>query len=286
MASGETLPRSGATHGAGTSHAKTFTGVVVVAHGGQSASTDPTNALQPAVLRMIPVAAAIRKALRGSGAVVLRPRFELRGWNGDQASPVADLLGALDGIAAAYGPIPVVLIGHSMGARAAMRAAGHPAVSAVAGLAPWLPLGEPVEQLAGRRVLVAHGTADSITSPGGDLGLRRARPGGHPGGRHRGPRRRPPDAAPRAPLACRRRRIRPRRPRPGGRGGVPRRPDPGPGPRLRPSRLRTAGAPHEKITSSIFGPPLGLLASQPLRRTKPAPAPVPLANPNRPEPFA
>ncbi len=165
MASGETLPRSGATHGAGTSHAKSFTGVVVVAHGGQSASTDPTNALQPAVLRMIPVAAAIRKALRGSGAVVLRPRFELRGWNGDQASPVPDLLGALDGIAAAYGPIPVVLIGHSMGARAAMRAAGHPAVSAVAGLAPWLPLGEPVEQLAGRRVLVAHGTADSITSP-------------------------------------------------------------------------------------------------------------------------
>ena len=165
MASGETLPRSGATRGAGTSHAKTFTGVVVVAHGGQSSSTDPTNALQPAVLRMIPVAAAIRKALRGSGAVVLRPRFELRGWNGDQASPVPDLLGALDGIAAAYGPIPVVLIGHSMGARAAMRAAGHPAVSAVAGLAPWLPLGEPIEQLAGRRVLVAHGTADSITSP-------------------------------------------------------------------------------------------------------------------------
>jgi predicted esterase len=53
-----------------------------------------------------------------------------------------------------------------MGARAAMRAAGHPAVSAVAGLAPWLPPGEPVGQLAGRRVLVAHGTGDDITSPG------------------------------------------------------------------------------------------------------------------------
>ena len=165
MASGETLPRSGATRNAVPSHAKTFTGIVVVAHGGQSSSTDPTNALQPAVLRMIPVAAAIRKALRGSGAVVMRPRFELRGWNGDQASPVPDLLGALDAIAAAYGTVPVVLIGHSMGARAAMRAAGHPAVSAVAGLAPWLPVGEPVEQLAGRRVLVAHGTADGITSP-------------------------------------------------------------------------------------------------------------------------
>ncbi len=165
MASGETLPRGSTDCSPGTSQDDTVTGVVVVVHGGQSASTESTNALQPAVLRMLPVAASVRHALRGSGAVVLRPRFGLRGWNGDQASPVHDLSQVLDGIAAAYGPIPVVLIGHSMGARAAMRAAGHPAVSAVAGLAPWLPLGEPVEQLAGRRVLVAHGTADSVTSP-------------------------------------------------------------------------------------------------------------------------
>jgi dienelactone hydrolase len=144
---------------------ETVTGVVVVAHGGQSSSTEPTGATQPAVLRMVPIAAGVRRALRGSGTVVLRPRFALRGWNGDQASPVSDLNRALDDIVAAHGPVPVVLIGHSMGARAAMRAAGHPAVYGVAGLAPWLPLGEPVEQLAGRRVLVAHGTADAITNP-------------------------------------------------------------------------------------------------------------------------
>ena len=114
---------------------------------------------------MIPVAAAVRHALRGSGAVVLRPRFRVRGWNGAQASPVGDLNETLDSIAATYGAVPVVLIGHSMGARAAVRAAAHPAVTAVAGLAPWLPPGEPVGQLAGRRVLLAHGTADSITHP-------------------------------------------------------------------------------------------------------------------------
>ncbi len=140
-------------------------GVVLVAHGGQASSTTPTSALQPAVLRMIPVAVAIRQALRGSGAVVQRPRFRVRGWNGAQASPVGDLNEALDAIAAEFGPVPVVLVGHSMGARAAVRAAGHPAVSAIAGLAPWLPPGEPAGQLAGRRVLLAHGTADSITSP-------------------------------------------------------------------------------------------------------------------------
>ena len=52
-----------------------------------------------------------------------------------------------------------------MGARAALRAAGHPSVTAVAGLAPWLPPGEPVGQLSGRSVLLAHGTADVVTSP-------------------------------------------------------------------------------------------------------------------------
>jgi dienelactone hydrolase len=140
-------------------------GVILVAHGGQESSTEPTSALQPAVLRMIPVAVAIRQALRGSDAVVQRPRFRIRGWNGAQASPVGDLNEALDAVAAGFGPVPVVLVGHSMGARAAVRAAGHPAVSAVAGLAPWLPPGEPAAQLAGRRVLLAHGTADSITSP-------------------------------------------------------------------------------------------------------------------------
>ena len=84
MASGGTLPR-------GATRTGTVTGVVVVAHGGQSSSTEPTNALQPAVLRMIPVAAAVRHGLRGSSAVVLRPRFRVRGWNGAQASPAADL---------------------------------------------------------------------------------------------------------------------------------------------------------------------------------------------------
>ena len=140
-------------------------GVVLVAHGGQASSTEPTFALQPAVLRMIPVAAAIRQAVRGSGALVRRPRFRVRGWNGAQACPVGDLNDVLDALAAEFGAVPVVLVGHSMGARAAVRAAGHPAVSAVAGLAPWLPPGEPAAQLAGRRVLLAHGTADSITSP-------------------------------------------------------------------------------------------------------------------------
>ena len=140
-------------------------GVVVVAHGGQEVSTARTSALQPAVLRMVPVAAAIGRAVRGHGVAVRRPRFAVRGWNGEQASPVHDLNELLDGLRGEFGPVPVVLVGHSMGARAALRAAGHPCVAAVAGLAPWLPPGEPVDQLAGRNILLAHGTADLVTSP-------------------------------------------------------------------------------------------------------------------------
>jgi pimeloyl-ACP methyl ester carboxylesterase len=160
VTSGETLSRA-----RGGGPAAGVAGVVVIVHGGQSVSAEPTSSLQLAVLRMIPVAQAIRHTLRGSGAVVVRPRLLVRGWNGEQASPVPDLSRILDHIGAEFGPVPVVLVGHSMGARAAFRVAGHAAVSALAGLAPWLPPGEPVSQLAGRRVLLVHGSVDSITSP-------------------------------------------------------------------------------------------------------------------------
>ncbi|MGH3205449.1 MAG: alpha/beta fold hydrolase [Streptosporangiaceae bacterium] len=140
-------------------------GVVVVAHGGESVSTEPTSAYQLAVLRMMPLVASIRHAVRGHKVVVRRPRFEVRGWNEVDASPVGDLTLLLDDVRDEFGSVPAVLIGHSMGARAALRAAGHPCVTAAAGLAPWLPPGEPVDQLAGRRILLAHGTADTVTRP-------------------------------------------------------------------------------------------------------------------------
>ena len=207
MTSGETLPRGKATSGS-------TTGIVLVAHGGQASSTEPTSALQPAVLRMIPVGAAIRHALRGSGAVVQRPRFRVRGWNGAQASPVGDLNQALDAIAAEFGPVPVVLVGHSMGARAAVRAAGS---SRGVGRGRAGALAAP-----GRARRPARRTAGTARArhirrhhqPRGNLGLRRTRPRGDRGGCGRGARRRPPDAAPRAPVARARGRIRPRRSRP------------------------------------------------------------------------
>src|SRR4029078_3075635 len=96
-------------------------GVVLVAHGGQTSSTSPTSPLQPAVLRMIHVAGAIRLALRGVGVAIPRARFRVRGWNGALASPVGDLNEALDAVVAEYGSVPVVLVGQPLRARAAGR---------------------------------------------------------------------------------------------------------------------------------------------------------------------
>jgi dienelactone hydrolase len=84
-------------------------------------------------------------------------------------STLPDAQWALDQVRAEHGDVPVVLVGHSLGGRTALRMAGDPSVVAVAALAPWLPDGEPVEQLAGCTVMIAHGTLDTITSPRASL---------------------------------------------------------------------------------------------------------------------
>ena len=76
---------------------------------------------------------------------------------------VDDTRWALDRIRAEIGEVPVALLGHSMGGRAACRAADHELVRGVVALAPWLPLHEPVTALAGRQLHAAHGRRDHIT---------------------------------------------------------------------------------------------------------------------------
>ncbi|WP_030704765.1 MULTISPECIES: serine aminopeptidase domain-containing protein [unclassified Streptomyces] len=102
----------------------------------------------------------------GSGVLVRQVRYGHRGWNGDRADPFHDAVAALDALRDEAGDeLPVVLLGHSMGARAALRAAGHPLVRGVVGLAPWCPPGDPVTQLADRDVVLVHSNRDRLTSP-------------------------------------------------------------------------------------------------------------------------
>lgn len=117
-------------------------------------------------MRMRPFARTIAGATGGGGDVLVRTaRYAHHGWNGPREDPLHDALRALDALGREAGDIPVVLVGHSMGARAALRAAGHPLVRGVVGLAPWCPADDPVDQLAGRDVVLLHSTRDRITSP-------------------------------------------------------------------------------------------------------------------------
>ena len=102
---------------------------------------------------------------RANGLAVWTLRYRYRGWNAPDLAPVADARWALDEVRRAHPGVPVVLVGHSMGARTALRVAGDPAVTAVCALAPWTPAHEPVTQLAGRTVLIAHGDLDRMTDP-------------------------------------------------------------------------------------------------------------------------
>jgi pimeloyl-ACP methyl ester carboxylesterase len=151
--------------------------VVLVLHGGRSQSRTPVPASALAVLRMRPFAHRIGRVGRGRIAVASL-RFAVRGWNGADASPVIDARWALDQLAERFGDVPLGLVGHSMGGRAALRAAGHRGVESVVGLAPWLGSGEPIAQLRGRRVLLVHGSRDRTTSAEATAayadGLRRA----------------------------------------------------------------------------------------------------------------
>lgn len=149
--------------------------VVLLLHGGRETGLGPPlpGPLNLPALRMRPFARAVARAARAEGVrVEVRDvRYRHRGWNGTRADPLHDVVQALDALRREAGDVPVLLLGHSMGARAALRGAGHPLVRAVVGLAPWCPPGDPVAQLAGRDVVLVHSTRDRITSPQGTQSL-------------------------------------------------------------------------------------------------------------------
>ncbi|MEJ8279140.1 alpha/beta hydrolase [Pseudonocardia spirodelae] len=154
---------------AGDAHAEPA-GVVLVAHGGKSRSTAPARR-GLAHLRMLPFAHAVERGGRGhrtdlgSGVAVHMVRYRFKGWNGPAMDAYQDVRWAVGELARRYPGRPVVLVGHSMGGRAVLRAAGAPGVVAVCGLAPWLEGADPVDQLAGRAVLIAHGDRERMTDP-------------------------------------------------------------------------------------------------------------------------
>ncbi|MEX5719870.1 alpha/beta fold hydrolase [Geodermatophilus maliterrae] len=134
--------------------------VAVFAHGGTVASVEPPRERALSLVRMRAIQEAVSLAAGARGVETYLVRYRVAGWNGAAADAHADVRWALDRVRERHGDVPVVLVGHSMGGRAVLRAGDDPSVAAVCGLAPWTPPGEPVGHLRGRTVVLAHGRGD------------------------------------------------------------------------------------------------------------------------------
>ncbi|WP_181806226.1 prolyl oligopeptidase family serine peptidase [Streptomyces shenzhenensis] len=149
---------------------KTVSGAVLLLPGGEEVS-----ARKPSLVWATAFVRALGRRLardgRDEGLAAHVVHYRYRGWNGSEAHLAGDATWAADEVVRRYGDVPVCLLGVGMGGRAALHAGGHEAVNSVVSIAPWLPEAdaavpeEPVRQLAGRRVLIVHGTNDERTDP-------------------------------------------------------------------------------------------------------------------------
>jgi pimeloyl-ACP methyl ester carboxylesterase len=99
-----------------------------------------------------------RLAPEHPGLAFAEVRYRIKSWQRlgmcieDAAAAVAEMTSA--------GARRVLLLGFSMGGAVAIGTAGHPAVTTVLGLAPWIPDRLDLSGLAGRRLAVLHGAWD------------------------------------------------------------------------------------------------------------------------------
>ncbi len=92
------------------------------------------------------------------GVTFAEVRYRVKTWN-ELPSCIADAEAALD-LVDGHGVDTAILIGFSMGGAVSIGVAGHEAVGAVVGLAPWIPERLPVDGLRGKRFDVIHGSWD------------------------------------------------------------------------------------------------------------------------------
>jgi len=122
---------------------------------------------------MIPIARRIARQGRSGRVAVLRLLNSHRGWDAGH-TPVEDVRWALRHIPGRFGgELPVSLVGHSLGGRAALACIAEDQVRSAVALAPWLAQSEPLPVASGgtvavaplARVLIIHGDRDRIASP-------------------------------------------------------------------------------------------------------------------------
>lgn len=164
--------------------------IALILHGGRSVTPQPHRHRDVSYLRMLPFAPAVWRVSRGRVAPVLVHNRQ-GGWIASSGSGVAQARQLARHLTTEHGR-PVVLLGHSSGGWAALRAGDEDAVIGSVALAPWVGEHEPVEHLRETIVRVIHGGADTVCSPqrardlvervqalGGDATYREIPGGGH-----------------------------------------------------------------------------------------------------------
>jgi dienelactone hydrolase len=157
-------------------------GIVLFCHGGAATGAAPPRDQALSLVRMRVIERFVRDAAGRRGLTTQLLRYRVAGWNGEAADAFVDVRWAVERIREEHGAeVPIVLVGHSMGGRAVLRAAGDHQVAAVCALAPWTPPGEPVAHLRDQTVLILHGRGDRWV-PGtlsADFALRAREAGAH-----------------------------------------------------------------------------------------------------------
>ena len=141
--------------------------LILMLHGGRADGSDPVDERSASWRRSRWMMTHLTGRANRAAVGVWLLRYGVRGWNARASagpSPVPDARWALDEVRRELGDLPVVLLGHSMGARTAVAVADDPNVTGVVALAPWLPADEPNRTLRGKHLAAAHGRADRITS--------------------------------------------------------------------------------------------------------------------------
>ncbi|MCK5892336.1 MAG: alpha/beta fold hydrolase [Aeromicrobium sp.] len=138
---------------------------VLVLHGGASREDDPAvSPTQLSVLRMVPIAKRVGRSGRRRLAVY-RLLNSTRGWD-TRHTPVDDVDWAITQLQERMpAGLPIGLVGHSLGGRAALLAGDRADVRSVVALNPWVYPTDGDLDLSGRRVLIAHGTDDRVAIP-------------------------------------------------------------------------------------------------------------------------
>ncbi|MEJ2868044.1 alpha/beta fold hydrolase [Actinomycetospora sp. OC33-EN08] len=145
-------------------------GVVLVLHGGRPDGRQGAGGFLLSHVRMVPFGQAVARSAARRGVETDLLRYRVRGWNAPDLDPVVDARWALDEVRVRHGAdVRVVLVGHSMGGRAALRVGDDPNVVGIAALAPWIERNEPWEHLAGATLLIAHGDRERMTDPRASL---------------------------------------------------------------------------------------------------------------------